>query len=322
MISCRTARQPRRGPFRRPEFEPESIDVVSADGTRLHVQQYGPADGEPIVLIHGFACAIQYWNPQISAFAERYRVIAFDQRGHGRSGRFRGPLTAGDLADDLSAVLAETVAPDQRATIVGHSMGGVTTIAWAAKYPHEVNTRVKSVLLADTASCFTNHRLHLLDSPDFLTRLQARALDAVLHTRLPFPALKWSRGLVRKVGLSEFAAPEAVEFVQAITARCPPDVRLRWANSARLMDVSDGVAALSVPTTVLYGALDGMLAPSITKLLADQVRAAGNLLREVELPKAGHATNLEDIDTFNAEIVALVTSSDSANRMKAKRFRR
>ncbi len=321
MISCITAQKPRNGPLRRPAFEPESRNLVSADGTRLHVRLYGPADGEPIVLIHGFACAIEYWNPQISAFADRYRVIAFDQRGHGRSGRFRGPLTASGLADDLSVVLAATLAPDQRATIVGHSMGGVTTLAWAAKYPDEVNTRINAALLADTAASFTNHRLNILDSPDFLTRLQARALDAVLRTRLPFPALKWNRGLVRKLGLSEFAAPEAVEFVQVITSRCPPDVRLRWANDARSMDVSNGVAALSVPTTVLYGALDGMLAPSVSKLLAEQVRAAGNLLREVELPKAGHATNLEDIDTFNSEIVALMTSSNSANRMKTKRFR-
>ena len=134
-------------------------------------------------------------------------------------------------------------------------------------------------------------------------------LDAILRTRLPFPPLKSSRGLVRKVGLSEFASPEAVEFVQRITSRCPPAVRHRWSSDARSMDVSPGVEALSGPTTVLYGALDGLLAPSASRLLADQVRSAGNLLREVELPKVGHATNLEAIDTFNAEIVALVSRS-------------
>lgn len=312
MICCSTVRKHDTGPFRRPGFEPESRTVISADGTQLHVRLYGPADGEPTVLIHGFACAIEYWNPQISALAERYRVIAFDQRGHGRSGRFHGPLTANDLADDLSAVLAATVDIGQRATIVGHSMGGVTTLAWAAKYPDEVKARIKSVLLADTAACFTNHRLNILDAPDFQTRCQARMVDVMLRTRLPFPPWKLGLGLVRKVGLSEFATPEAVEFVQAITSRCRSDVRLRWASGARSMDVSDGVAALSVPTTVLYGALDGSLAPSASGLLADQVRAAGNLLREVELPKAGHATNLEDIETFNSEIIALMTSSESA----------
>lgn len=302
-----TSRVP--GPYQAPRFQPESKSVVSADGTSLHVRLYGPADGEPIVLIHGFACAIEYWNPQISDLAENYRVIAFDQRGHGCSGRLRGPVTANDLADDLEAVLAATLAPDRKATVVGHSMGGATILAWAAKYPDEVKTHAKAVLLANTAASFTNHRLNILDSPDRLTRLQARGFDVVLQTRLPNPPSRLSRGLVRKVALSEHASTVAVEFVQTITSRFLPSARLRWATGARSLDVSNGVAALSVPTTVLYGALDGMLAPNASKLLADQVRSAGNLFREIEFPTAGHASNLEDIERFNSEVRALMPGS-------------
>ena len=60
--------------------------VRSADGTRLHTEVFGPQDGYPFVLAHGITCAIRVWAHQIADLAADYRVIAFDQRGHGRSG--------------------------------------------------------------------------------------------------------------------------------------------------------------------------------------------------------------------------------------------
>lgn len=305
MSSGKAWREPVDGSFRRPRFEPESRTVVSADATRLHVRSYGPADADPIVLIHGFTCAIEYWNPQIDAFADKFRVIVFDQRGHGRSGRFRGPVTATDLADDLAAVLRATLPNGRRATLVGHSMGGMAALAWAAKYPAEVKTSVSSALLANTAAGLVGERLHLRSAPDFLTRAQGRLLDTLLYTRLPAPPAPLSRGAFRKFATSVHASPATVDFAQRISFRCPPRVRLQWATGARSIDVSAGVAALRVPTTVLYSALDGVLAPSASQRLAAQVRSAGNLNREIALPAAGHSSNLEAIERFNAEVRAL-----------------
>lgn len=308
--TMRAPREPNDGPFRRPRFEPESKTITSADGTQLHVQMYGPGDADPIVLIHGFTCAIEYWNPQIDAFAGKFRVIAFDQRGHGRSGGFLGPVTATDLADDLAAVLRETLPESRRATLVGHSMGGMTILAWAARYPAEVKARVSSALLANTATSLIGERLHLQSAPDSFTRAQGRIIDTMLYTRLPAPPLLLSRSVFRKFATSVNASPATVEFAQHISFRCPPRVRLQWATCARSLDVSAGVAALGIPTTVLYSALDGLVAPSTSKRAAAQVRLAGNLYREVELPGVGHASNLEAIEHFNAEISALRILSD------------
>ena len=59
---------------------------VPSDGTRLHAEVFGPEDGYPIVLAHGITCAIRVWAYQIADLATDYRVIAYDHRGHGRSG--------------------------------------------------------------------------------------------------------------------------------------------------------------------------------------------------------------------------------------------
>ena len=98
--------------------------VRSADGTLLHTEVFGPENGYPIVLAHGITCAIRVWANQINDLANDYRVVAYDHRGHGRSGvpHRRGNYGLDFLAADLDAVLAATLAPGERAVIAGHSM--------------------------------------------------------------------------------------------------------------------------------------------------------------------------------------------------------
>lgn len=66
------------GLFREPRVAYDATTVATHDGAQLHVRSYGSAFGQPIVLIHGFGCRIEYWNPQINALAAKYRVIAYE----------------------------------------------------------------------------------------------------------------------------------------------------------------------------------------------------------------------------------------------------
>ena len=84
------------------------VPVHSCDGTRLHTEVFGQQDGYPIVLAHGITCAIRVWAYQITELASDYRVIAFDHRGHGRSGV---PSRRGDYSLDFLAWLRLFSAP-------------------------------------------------------------------------------------------------------------------------------------------------------------------------------------------------------------------
>ncbi|MGF7233760.1 MAG: alpha/beta fold hydrolase, partial [Frankia sp.] len=127
--------------------------VTSADGTAINVRIYGPDGAPTVVLAHGWTCAIDFWTPQIRGLCADRRVVAYDQRGHGRSG-LPGPsgCTMDALADDLLAVLDACVPAGERAVVAGHSMGGFATLALAGRHPAELRRRVAGVVLASTAA--------------------------------------------------------------------------------------------------------------------------------------------------------------------------
>ncbi|MGY2061363.1 alpha/beta fold hydrolase, partial [Nocardia gipuzkoensis] len=190
------------------------VPVTTSDGVRLRVHAYGPADGDVIVLIHGWACCIEYWNPQINAFADRYRVIAYDLRGHGESELGDSVLTVELLAEDLVAVLAATLRPGRRAVLVGHSLGGMLVQAWAGNHPEQVSQRASAVLLANTAAgdliaettvlpLFNHGRLKL---PRWLAR-------AIIGSAAPVWRNTFTTWMFRHRILSPAASADAVDFV-------------------------------------------------------------------------------------------------------------
>ncbi len=119
-------------------FEEEGAYFTARDGTRLHYVEAGA--GEPIILVHGFAMNIDLsWRRPgvIDTLAKEYRVVAYDARGHGRSGRPAGALAYGEaMIDDIVDLMEHVGIP--RAHLVGQSMGGMTVLKFVAEHPERV----------------------------------------------------------------------------------------------------------------------------------------------------------------------------------------
>ncbi|MGV9665756.1 alpha/beta fold hydrolase [Nocardia niigatensis] len=286
----------------------EVIPVTTRDGARLRVHAYGPSDGEVIVLAHGWSCALEYWNPQINAFSGEYRVIAFDQRGHGESESGTRTFGADQLADDFSDLLDAVLRPGQRAVLVGHSMGGITIQAWAQRYAHRVQHQASAVLLATTAARQIPNRAtvipllnDVIPGPDWLA-------VALFGTPIPLPGGAAINLIAKNRLTNPLATSEQVAFGVSIVRSCRPSVRAAVARGLVKLDVHGAAADLTVPTTVVAGSYDKLLPEVHSREIADALAAAGNLERYSILP-TGHLVNIEAEQAFNGELHRVIRNA-------------
>jgi pimeloyl-ACP methyl ester carboxylesterase len=108
------------------------MNIRRRDGVSLAYEDN--AQGvSPIVFIHGWSCDHTMFAPQIEYFGARHRVVAVDLRGHGKSDAPQGEYTLPSFADDVAWLLGELSI--DKATIVGHSMGGQVALEFGARHP-------------------------------------------------------------------------------------------------------------------------------------------------------------------------------------------
>jgi 3-oxoadipate enol-lactonase len=116
------------------------------NGIKVHYLDLGNPDALPVVLIHGMTFDHRSWNPQIKLLNEKYRVIAYDMRGHGKTDVGDGQYTYKMFASDVIALLDHLKI--DKAVLCGLSMGGAVAIRAFEMYPE----RVKALVLCDTRS--------------------------------------------------------------------------------------------------------------------------------------------------------------------------
>jgi pimeloyl-ACP methyl ester carboxylesterase len=286
------------------------VDVRSRDGVRLHTEVFGPEDGFPVVLAHGITCALQVWACQIADLARHHRVIAFDHRGHGRSGvpPRRGGYSLDHLAADLDAVLDATLAPGERAVIAGHSMGGIAITSWAERYPQQVAQRAAAVALINTTTGDLLRHVNLLPVPASLAEARVRAAGTLLRTFGGAPLVRAadrpSRRFVAMIAVGRDADTAVVDFVYELFHTTPAAGRGGWARVLvdHLGPQHIDMKNLTVPTMVIGSAKDRLLPMVSSRRIA---AAAPNLARFVELP-GGHCAILERPAEVNEQLRWLI----------------
>ncbi|MFF2651831.1 alpha/beta fold hydrolase [Streptomyces sp. NPDC058045] len=282
------------------------LTVRSADGAPIHVELHGRT-GDPgapaVVLSHGWTCSTAFWAAQLRDLSRDHLVIAYDQRGHGRSPAPAGQArySTGALADDLVAVLEATLGPGRRAVVAGHSMGAMTIIAAARR--EEFRARAAAALLCSTGDVDLVPEATVL--PLRAGRLRTRLTRAVLGSRLPLgPVTPVSRRILRYATMGPGSAPAKVDACARIVHACPTGPRRAWSQVLDGLDLSAEVPQLTVPTAVLTGTAD-RLTP-----LVHARRIAAALPRPLgltELTGLGHMTPVEAPEAVNARIRELVT---------------
>jgi pimeloyl-ACP methyl ester carboxylesterase len=285
--------------------------VSSGDGARLNVEVHGPRDpGTPaVVLIHGWACSIPFWAPVIRALRAEFRVIAYDQRGHGGSdGTGRGRFSAETLALDLEAVLSQTLGPGERAVLAGHSMGGMTIMAAARR--DSVLSRASGALLASTGSANLIGDALTIPLHAAAPRAAAAAQRWLLTSAAPLgPASRLSRALLAYLTLGLSASAELRAANAQIIHSCDRRARAAWGQVLTSLDVTEGISRLHLPAQVLVGTADRLTPPVHARRIAGLLPRCEGL---TELPGVGHMTPLEAPDVVAGLIRKLAGGSEQA----------
>jgi pimeloyl-ACP methyl ester carboxylesterase len=271
-----------------------TFTVATDDGTLLRVQEHAGADDDrpTVVLAHGWTLTRDSWLPVVGPLVDAgLRVVTYDQRGHGASSPLRGETSVRMLGHDLAAVL-DVVAPHGPVVLGGHSMGGMTAMAYAGLHPEEFRSRVVGVVLVSTSADDLEHRLRSVEA-------RAMAVAARLP-RIPagrFVTLKGQRRLLFGVDPD----PAHVQLTRDMVAGTSLPTMGRFFGALGEHDESEALEALrGIPTLVLVGDRDKLTPPRHAHRLAELVPHAE--LRE--LPGRGHMLTYEATD----EVVDAVRS--------------
>jgi pimeloyl-ACP methyl ester carboxylesterase len=284
--------------------------VTTEDGLALHVEHHGPHDATAsLVLAHGYELDARLWARQVAAvLAARpdVRVVTYDHRGHGRSALApRGSATLPQLGRDLKAVVDSL--PEGPVTVVGHSMGGMTVMAFAEQFPSYVGDRVAGVGLLGTSS-------GSLADVDFglgprmaaaaqqvvprFNALSARREEAG-RRRPPQPGMRW---------LLFGAKPQRGDVLRTLTslAECPAATceAFYWAFPEH--DRTQALRHLAgVPVLVACGDRDRLTPIGHSRTIAGALPHADFVV----YPGCGHMLMLERADDLNRRLLSLLSAT-------------
>jgi pimeloyl-ACP methyl ester carboxylesterase len=304
-------------PYAGEEFGDQPFDseltVTAADGTDLHVEIVEPTvpvNRPTVVFVHGFCLDMGTFYFQRKALSElgEHRMVFYDQPGHGRSSRLEsGEYDIAALGESLAAVLDATV-PDGPIVLVGHSMGGMTIMAFAELYPQWFGNRVVGVVLMSTSGGLIGKTKIGLQS--LVARASAPLLPLVNGTaqltgatidkaRLASSDLAWL--LTRRYGFGDARpSPSLVSFVESMNSRTSAETVAKYLRTLYSHARYPALAALrATATLVIVG----------TKDLITPVTHSEEILRHlpdaefVKINNSGHVVMLENADEVDAALL-------------------
>ncbi len=234
-------------------------------------------EGKPLVFVHGAAGSHDNWHPQVKYFSDRFRVITYDVRGHGKSGGSDRKYSCALFADDLNALL--TTLGIEQPIIGGLSLGGMVSQEYAVKY-HE---NLAGLILADTAVATAltwTDKLQKWSFPASLVKWYIRRKDPEDYARWSFKYFNMKEE-IREYLIQEQLRMNQAEFLKLIDA----------IYGFELLDL----ASIKVPTLVVLGENERKAVFPHADKMIELIEKS----KKVIIPGAGHASNLENPQEFN-----------------------
>lgn len=249
---------------------------TTTNGIQTYYELHGREGAPWLVLGHSLACSVRMWDPQIEALKGRYRILAYDTRGHGASDAPAGPYTLDMLADDLAALLKAVGATNPH--FCGLSMGGMIGQTFALKYPGVL----RSLVLADTTSRYPAEAAAVW--AERIRTAQTKGMEPLAQPTLE----RWFTAPFRQ------NHPETVDAIRQLIVATPVAGYAGCSAALPKINTTARLKDIGVPILVIVGEQDGGTPPAMAREIHEN--APGSTL--VVLPQAAHLANLEQPEAF------------------------
>lgn len=251
-----------------------NVEHVRANGILMRCRINGPATGRPLLLCNGLATDMSMWDRQVSEFAEHYRVIRYDLRGHGETSATVPPYSLSLLVEDLRSFL-DALGLEQ-VHFVGMSLGGMVGQSFAARYPN----RLLSLVLCDTTA---KANREVWESRIKQVRLEG--LSPMVEPSLE----RWFTEPFRR------ANPSLIEEVRQMIKRTSVEGYLGGAGIVMEQNQVQQLQRISAPTLIVVGREDVSTPPADAEIMHKHI--AGSTLHVID--GAAHLPNIEQPQVFN-----------------------
>ena len=265
------------------------MPFITNGGVRIHWEEHG--QGTPILLIMGHRYSSAMWYPVSEAFADRYRLISFDNQGTGQSGA-RKRTSVVEMTEDALKVL--DAAGVQTAHVYGVSMGGGLALELGARHPDRVRSLILGCTMAKTPD--------IPPRPKWLVSLIYRLIPLLKPLMKPAP---------HKGGYGDNAPDDAIRRDRAILDKDPFAMTGVIAQSHAIIDYSitpDAIAGVNIPALVLHGTQDATVPYEAGKTLSEMLPDA----RLVTLDGVGHNYFVGAGERANAEVDRFIQDVERA----------
>ena len=265
----------------------QDYKTVQVNGVELAYRFDGPENGHVLLVANSLMANGSMWDWNVSAFSDRYRVLRFDKRGHGKSSVVPGPYSIAQLADDAVGLL--DALKIEKAHFMGLSIGGMIGQQLGARYPE----RVYSLSLCNTASEMPPRSLW----EDRFQTAQTKGLAGLVD------------GTIQRWFTAPFIAraPQDIEKVRQMILGTNVDGYIGCGSAVRDMAQSTMLLKIKAPTLVLSGRHD----PACT---VEQGIVLNRLIdgsRMVIIEDAAHLSNIEQPAVFNKVVREFIDSVDN-----------
>ena len=258
------------------------MPVITSRGFPLHVEVEGPPDAPVLMLSNSLCTDLRMWDDQVPALTERFRLVRYDRRGHGRSGVPNGPYTVEDFGRDALAIMDELEL--RKVNWCGLSMGGMVRQWLAANAPD----RIDRLAMSNTHSYYADKKVW----DDRMTLARDKGMAAAAG-----PAMdRWFTQEAKE------RRPDKVALIQSMFAETSLEGYLGCCTAIRNMDMRDCHPRIVAPTLVIVGLQDPATPPAAGEEI--QKRIAGAKLATID---ASHLSNIGQPKAYADLVLSFMT---------------